>query len=52
MKNIKNITRRYDDLVEVNNCWGESFENEIFYSLGQNEEDKTKLIKMISGIAK
>ena len=46
---IKNVTRKYDDLVAVNNFSGELFKNEIFCLLGHNGAGKTTLIKMISG---
>ena len=47
--NIKNVTRKYDDLIAVNNFNGELFKNEIFCLLGHNGAGKTTLIKMISG---
>ena len=47
--NIKNVTRKYDDLYAVNNFNGELFKNEIFCLLGHNGAGKTTLIKMISG---
>ena len=47
--NIKNVTRRYGELVAVNNFNGEIFKNEIFCLLGHNGAGKTTLIKMISG---
>ena len=47
--NIKNITRKYDELIAVNNFSGELFKNEIFCLLGHNGAGKTTLIKMISG---
>ena len=47
--NIKNVTRRYDELIAVNNFSGEIFKNEIFCLLGHNGAGKTTLIKMISG---
>ena len=47
--NIKNVTRKYDELIAVNNFSGEIFENEIFCLLGHNGAGKTTLIKMISG---
>ena len=46
---IKNVTKKYDDLVAVNNFNGELFKNEIFVLLGHNGAGKTTLIKMISG---
>ena len=46
---IKNVTRKYDDLIAVNNFSGELFKNEIFCLLGHNGAGKTTLIKMISG---
>ena len=50
MLNIKNITRRYNDLIAVNNFTSKLFENEIFCLLGHNGAGKSTLIKMISGI--
>ena len=47
--NIRNVTRKYDDLIAVNNFNGELFKNEIFCLLGHNGAGKTTLIKMISG---
>ena len=47
--NIKNVTRKYDELVAVNNFCGEIFKDEIFCLLGHNGAGKTTLIKMISG---
>ena len=47
--NIRNVTRRYDELLAVNNFSGELFKNEIFCLLGHNGAGKTTLIKMISG---
>ena len=47
--NIRNVTRKYDELVAVNNFNGELFKNEIFCLLGHNGAGKTTLIKMISG---
>ena len=47
---IKNITKKYNELVAVNNFSGELFKNEIFCLLGHNGAGKTTLIKMISGI--
>ena len=47
--NIKNVTRKYDELIAVNNFSGEIFKNEIFCLLGHNGAGKTTLIKMISG---
>ena len=47
--NIINITRKYDQLIAVNNFNGELFKNEIFCLLGHNGAGKTTLIKMISG---
>ena len=47
--NIRNVTRKYDELVAVNNFNGELFINEIFCLLGHNGAGKTTLIKMISG---
>ena len=47
--NIKNVTRKYDELYAVNNFNGELFKNEIFCLLGHNGAGKTTLIKMISG---
>ena len=46
---IKNVTRKYDELIAVNNFNGELFKNEIFCLLGHNGAGKTTLIKMISG---
>ena len=47
--NLKNVTRKYDQLVAVDNFSGELFKNEIFCLLGHNGAGKTTLIKMISG---
>ena len=47
--NIRNVTRKYDELYAVNNFNGELFKNEIFCLLGHNGAGKTTLIKMISG---
>ena len=47
--NISNVTRKYDELIAVNNFNGELFKNEIFCLLGHNGAGKTTLIKMISG---
>ena len=47
--NIQNLTRKYDQLIAVNNFSGELFKNEIFCLLGHNGAGKTTLIKMISG---
>ena len=47
--NIRNVTRKYDSLLAVNNFNGELFKNEIFCLLGHNGAGKTTLIKMISG---
>ena len=47
--NIKNVTRKYDELIAVNNFSGEIYKNEIFCLLGHNGAGKTTLIKMISG---
>ena len=47
---IKNITKRFDDLIAVNNFCGELFPNEIFCLLGHNGAGKTTLIKVISGM--
>ena len=47
--NIRNVTRKYDQLYAVNNFNGELFKNEIFCLLGHNGAGKTTLIKMISG---
>ena len=46
---IRNVTRKYDQLIAVNNFNGELFKNEIFCLLGHNGAGKTTLIKMISG---
>ena len=46
---IKNVTRKYDELIAVNNFNGELFKDEIFCLLGHNGAGKTTLIKMISG---
>ena len=46
---LKNVTRKYDELIAVNNFSGELFKNEIFCLLGHNGAGKTTLIKMISG---
>ena len=48
--NISNVTRKYDELIAVNNFSGELFKNEIFCLLGHNGAGKTTLIKMISGV--
>ena len=48
--NINNVTRKYDELIAVNNFSGELFKNEIFCLLGHNGAGKTTLIKMISGV--
>ena len=47
---IKNITKKYDDLIAVNNFNGQLFLNEIFCLLGHNGAGKTTLIKLISGM--
>ena len=47
--NLKNVTRKYDQLIAVDNFSGELFKNEIFCLLGHNGAGKTTLIKMISG---
>ena len=47
--NLKNVTRKYDQLLAVDNFSGELFKNEIFCLLGHNGAGKTTLIKMISG---
>ena len=47
--NINKVTRKYDQLIAVNNFNGELFKNEIFCLLGHNGAGKTTLIKMISG---
>ena len=47
--NISKVTRKYDQLLAVNNFEGELFKNEIFCLLGHNGAGKTTLIKMISG---
>ena len=47
--NIKNVTKKYEDLIAVNNFNGELFKNEIFCLLGHNGAGKTTLVKMISG---
>ena len=46
---IRGVTKKYDDLVAVNNFSGELYKNEIFCLLGHNGAGKTTLIKMISG---
>ena len=46
---IRSVTKKYDDLIAVNNFSGELFKNEIFCLLGHNGAGKTTLIKMISG---
>ena len=48
--NIQNVTRKYDQLIAVNNFSGELFKNEIFCLLGHNGAGKTTLLKMISGV--
>ena len=47
---IQNITKRYDDLIAVDNFNGDLYSNEIFCLLGHNGAGKTTLIKMISGL--
>ena len=48
--NIRNVTKKFDELKAVNNFNGELFKNEIFCLLGHNGAGKTTLIKIISGV--
>lgn len=47
---IRNVYRRYDQLIAVNDFSGDIFPNRIFCLLGHNGAGKTTLIKMISGL--
>ena len=49
---IQNITKRYDDLIAVDNFNGELYSNEIFCLLGHNGAGKTTLVKLISRMEK
>ena len=48
--NIRNVTKKFNELKAVNNFNGELFKNEIFCLLGHNGAGKTTLIKIISGV--
>ena len=49
---IQNITKRYDDLIAVDNFNGNLYSNEIFCLLGHNGAGKTTLVKLISRMEK
>lgn len=49
---IENITKRYDDLIAVNNVSLSLFKDQIFVLLGHNGAGKTTLINIISGVTK
>ena len=47
---IKGLTKKYDDIIAINNLTFDFFPNEIFCLIGFNGAGKTTLIKMISGL--
>ena len=49
---IKNLTKKYDDVIAVNNINLEIKDNELFALLGVNGAGKTTLIKMLSTLLK
>ena len=49
---VKNLTKRFNNRVAVNNLTLDVFEGEIFGFLGPNGAGKTTAIRMITGLAK
>ena len=49
---IKNLTKKYDDVIAVNNINLEIKDNDLFALLGVNGAGKTTLIKMLSTLLK
>ena len=47
---LVNVTKKFDDLLAVDNFNGELFSNEIFCLLGHNGAGKSTTINMISGV--
>jgi ABC-type multidrug transport system ATPase subunit len=47
---IQKLTKKYDDIIAINNLSMELFPNEIFCLLGENGAGKTTLINIISGL--
>ena len=47
---LVNVSKKFDDLVAVDNFNGELFSNEIFCLLGHNGAGKSTTINMISGV--
>ena len=47
---IQRLTKKFDDIIAINNLSMELFPNEIFCLLGENGAGKTTLINIISGL--
>jgi len=50
--NISHLTKRFDDLVAVDNLDLRIFQGEVFGFLGPNGAGKTTTINMICGLSK
>ena len=49
---IENLTKKYEDIIAINNFSFDFFPNEIFCLIGHNGAGKTTLINMICGLEK